>query len=81
MNEAIQVESKLRKWVTDLEKIGSDDSAHTGELDKEVTVLQLQITAMTVALTIIFMPRVKCDDRPRGSAPHIFAPRQDNYLH
>ena len=47
LNEAIQVESKLRKWVTDLEKIGSDDSVHKGELNKEVTVLQLQITDMS----------------------------------
>ena len=47
LEEAIQVESKLRKWVTDLEKIGSEDSTYKGELNKEVTSLQLQITDMS----------------------------------
>ena len=47
LEEAIQVESKLRKWVTDLEKVGSEDSTHKGELNKENSNLQLQITDMS----------------------------------
>ena len=46
IDEAIQVESKLRKWLSDLEKVGSEDSAHKGELNKKVINLQLQIADM-----------------------------------
>ena len=40
LEQAVQVESKLRKWVTDLEQSGSEETMLKGELNVEVDSLQ-----------------------------------------
>jgi len=40
LEQAVQVESKLRKWITDLEQSGSEKTTLKGELDKKVNSLQ-----------------------------------------
>ena len=40
LEQAVQVESKLRKWITDLEQSGSEKTTLKGELDKKVSSLQ-----------------------------------------
>ena len=47
LDESIQVESKLRKWVTDLEESESDQHSIKGELNKENSNLQKTVTDMS----------------------------------
>jgi len=46
LEQAVQVESKLRKWVTDLEQSGSEETSIKGELDKKVSSLRNTVEEM-----------------------------------